>query len=125
MSPKDIPHHWIQTEEVLENIFVEEDDSEGDDDSEDLSEEVIVIIPDDDDSELEGLLLSEDDLSETDADSIVYYPLPQNNDHPGDNGTSTPISTRSITSVRRRLFENSSSDDDASSDDDGVGYLDD
>lgn len=119
MAPLDIPFHWKQIQEKLENIHQEGDEdsdiastvseeeaSDSEDwseeiDSEDWSEELIVIIPDDDDSEMD-----------TDADSIEFLLLTEEE-------TSTPL-LPDLPDARRRLFEVSSGDED---DDDGVAYL--
>lgn len=110
MAPLDIPFHWKQIEEKLENIH-QEGEEEADivigdsdeSDSDDWSEES------DSDEVFEHLLDDEESEVDTDPGSFEFYILREEE---------TP-QLPEISDVRRRLFEISSGEED----DDGVAYL--
>lgn len=137
MAPTDVPHHWKQTQEILDTVlFPTEDEDEPEDESEDevliymdsldSEEEYLLVVEDLSESETEGeYLLVVEDLSGSETDSFAYFQFSdESQEHPSQNMNieasvcSSPISTGN-NCPRRRLFGGFSSDDD----DDGVEYL--
>lgn len=117
MAPHDIPHHWKQIEEKLENVFFvqENEDTSDSEDPSDYDDTISSL----DASDVEDIIafVVHEDFPESDVDSIVFYPLSEDEDEDGD---TTPI-RHDVPDVRRRLFDSSSGEED----DDGVAYLDD
>lgn len=121
MAPHNIPHHWKQIVEQLDDLQLDiEEDSDVEDNmsSLDFSEEdeVIAYVLHDQDEQSSvnsELSLSPEGEEEEEENDVEFYPLSEDEER-----NTTPIEY-SVPNARRRLFYNSSSDEE---DDDGADY---